>query len=109
MIDFISLYHLYIIGLLVLLCGVSVFFMIKFALVVLNTEQKLTDILDAIDDEYTEITKVLEKPVFFDSVEIRQVIASIENVRHTFLNISNYIIEDFKDENNEEKNEKVSN
>jgi len=83
--------------------------MIKFALVVLNTEQKLTDILDAIDDEYTEITKVLEKPVFFDSVEIRQVIASIENVRHTFLNISNYIIEDFKDENNEEKNEKVSN
>ena len=44
-----------------------------------------------------EISKVLEKPVFFDSLEVRQVVASIDNVRNTFLNISTYIIEDYKD------------
>jgi hypothetical protein len=75
----------------------SAYFLIKFALIVLKTEEKLTNALDAIDEEYMEISKVLEKPVFFDSPEIKQVIKSIDNVRNTFLNISNYIIEDFED------------
>ena len=98
MINFISHYHLYIIGLLVLLNILSAYFLIKFAMIILRTEEKLTNILDSIDEEYMEITKSLEKPVFFDSVEVRQVIASIDNVRSTFLNISNYIIEDFNSE-----------
>jgi hypothetical protein len=66
-------------------------------MIILKTEEKLTNALDAIDEEYMEISKVLEKPVFFDSPEIRQVITSIDNVRNTFLNISSYIIEDYKD------------
>jgi hypothetical protein len=66
-------------------------------MIILKTEEKLTNALDAIDDEYMEISKILEKPVFFDSPEIRQVVASIENVRNTFLNISTYIIEDYED------------
>ena len=98
MINFISHYHLYIIGLLVLLNILSAYFLIKFAMIILRTEEKLTNILDSIDEEYMEITRILEKPVFFDSVEVRQVIASIDNVRSTFLNISNYIIEDFNSE-----------
>ena len=98
MINFISHYHLYIIGLLVLLNILSAYFLIKFAMIILRTEEKLTNILDSIDEEYMEITQILEKPVFFDSVEVRQVIASIDNVRSTFLNISNYIIEDFNSE-----------
>jgi len=98
MIDFISHYHLYIIGLLLLLCVVVSYYTAKFALLILETEKKLTESLDAIDEEYMEISKILEKPVFFDSQEIRQVISSIENVRSTFLNISAYIIEDYKEE-----------
>jgi hypothetical protein len=66
-------------------------------MLILKTEEKLTNILDAIDEEYMEISKVLEKPVFFDSQEVKQVMASIDNVRNTFLNISAYIIEDYKD------------
>jgi len=105
MINFISHYHLYIIGLLVLFSILSAYFSIKFAMLILKTEEKLTNILDSIDEEYMEISKVLEKPVFFDSVEVRQVIASIENVRSTFLNISNYIVEDFKSEDKEDDEE----
>jgi hypothetical protein len=67
-------------------------------MIILKTEDKLTNALDAIDEEYMEISKILEKPVFFDSPEIRQVVASIENVRNTFLNISAYIIVDYEDE-----------
>ena len=66
-------------------------------MIILKTEEKLTNALDAIDEEYMEISKVLEKPVFFDSQEVRQVVSSIDNVRNTFLNISTYIIEDYKD------------
>jgi hypothetical protein len=66
-------------------------------MLILKTEEKLTNILDAIDEEYMEISKVLEKPVFFDSQEIKQVMTSINNVRNTFLNISAYIIEDYDD------------
>lgn len=97
MINFISHYHLYIIGLLVLFSILSIYFAIKFAMLILKTEEKLTNILDAIDEEYMEISKVLEKPVFFDSQEVKQVMVSIDNVRNTFLNISAYIIEDYKD------------
>ncbi len=109
MINFISHYHLYIIGLLVLFCILSVYFSIKFAMIILRTEEKLTNILDSIDEEYMEISKILEKPVFFDSVEVRQVIASIDNVRSTFLNISNYIIEDFKSEDIDVEEEEANN
>jgi hypothetical protein len=70
-------------------------------MIVLRTEEKLTEILDVIDKEYNIIGLILEKPVFFDSVEIRQVINSINTVRNSFLNISNYIIEDYKGDNTE--------
>jgi hypothetical protein len=101
MIDFISHYHLFIIGSLSIICGFLVFYTFKFAMIVLKTEEKLTEILEVIDSEYNTIGKILETPVFFDSVEIRQVINSINNVRNSFLNISNYIIEDYKDDNTE--------
>tara|TARA_B100000131_G_C17797792_1_gene484136 strand:+ start:371 stop:607 length:237 start_codon:yes stop_codon:yes gene_type:complete len=78
-------------------------------MIILRTEEKLTNILDSIDEEYMEISKILEKPVFFDSVEVRQVIASIDNVRSTFLNISNYIIEDFKSEDIDVEEEEANN
>jgi hypothetical protein len=97
MIDFISHYHLYIIVLLLLLCSVTLIYVFRFAFLILETEKRLTEAIDAIDEEYTEISKVLEKPVFFDSPEIRQVINSIENVRNTFLNISAYVIEGYED------------
>jgi len=76
---------------------------------ILKTEEKLTNALDAIDEEYMEISKILETPIFFDSVEVRQVIASIDNVRNTFLNISEYIIEDYKSNEVEEEAEKGNN
>jgi hypothetical protein len=100
MINFISHYHLYIIGLLFITCCFLIFYTFKFAMVVLKTEEKLTETLDVIDEEYNKISKILENPVFFDSIEVRQVINSINNVRNSFLNISNYIIEDFEYEKN---------
>lgn len=109
MINFISHYHLYIIGFLVLFSVVVSYFTIKFALIILKTEEKLTNILDAIDEEYMEISKILEKPVFFDSQEVRQVMSSIDNVRNTFLNISNYLIEDYRDTETSKDENQVDN
>ena len=85
------------------------YFTIKFALIILKTEEKLTNILDAIDEEYMEISKILEKPVFFDSQEVRQVMSSIDNVRNTFLNISNYLIEDYRDTETSKDENQVDN
>jgi len=105
MINFISHYHLYIIGSLILFSILSAYFTIKFAILILKTEEKLTNILDAIDEEYMEISKVLETPIFFDSQEVKQVMSSINNVRNTFLNISAYIIEDYKDSDDQTNEE----
>ena len=44
-----------------------------------------------LDERYESISKILEKPVFFDSLEIRQVIKDISDSRDSILFIANSI------------------
>jgi hypothetical protein len=65
------------------------FFSLKFGLVILSVQQKIEETLDVFDEKYKIFTEISEKPVFFDSVEIRQVIQEIENMRQTVLQVAN--------------------
>ena len=47
--------------------------------------------LDILDEKYTSMSKILEKPVFFDSVEIRQVIRDIKDSRESVLYVANIL------------------
>jgi len=73
-----------------LLCF-SVYYNYKFGVIILNVQDGIEDSLDILDERYTNMTKILEMPVFFDSVEIRQVIRDIKDTRDSILKIANIL------------------
>ena len=77
----------------------------KFAKVILNMQLNVEQSLDILDKKYNTISKILEKPVFFDSVEVRQVLTEITKARDSILYVANTLgkIESFdtQDDDNE--------
>jgi hypothetical protein len=57
----------------------------------LRIEDTIEDCLDQLDEKYKTFSKILEKPVFFDSIEIRQVIQEIKSSQDLILLIANRI------------------
>jgi hypothetical protein len=45
--------------------------------------------LDILDIKYKNISDILETPVFFDSVEVRQVLSEIQDARNSILYVAN--------------------
>ena len=80
-----------IIAILVVLLGVSLYFNVKHGLIIIRFTESIEGSLDVIDEKYQSISEILERPVFFDSVEIRQVIKDIVSVRDSLLVIANSI------------------
>lgn len=74
-----------------ILLVVSIYFNIKFGIIILNITDEIEEALDALDEKYRVLSKIIEKPVFFDSVEVRQVIQEIVSCRDLFLLIANRI------------------
>tara|TARA_Y100000310_G_scaffold312329_1_gene359515 strand:- start:363 stop:605 length:243 start_codon:yes stop_codon:yes gene_type:complete len=63
----------------------------RFALILLNLEDGIENALDTLDEKYNSMSKILEKPVFFDSLEIRQVIRDIKDSRDVVLYVANIL------------------
>lgn len=78
-----------IIGILSALLAISIYYVIKFSLIILRIEDAIEESLDIIDERYRSISKILEIPLFFDSPQIRQVINDIKVTRDTLLFIAN--------------------
>lgn len=68
---------------------VSLFFNYKHGLIILDVEDAISESLDMLDERYRSISKVLQKDVFFDSPEVRQVLADIEGARMAVLRVAN--------------------
>ena len=88
---------------LLVLLSVSAFLNYKLGKIILQMEDAIEDSLDEIDQIYGRIVKILEIPVFFDSVEVRQVISDIENTRDVVLKIANNLYSATKDEDDTQK------
>ena len=71
-----------------ILC-VSIYFNCKHAMIILTFQEKIEESLDILDEKYNSISIILEKPVFFDSIEIREVIRDISTSRDAILYIAN--------------------
>ena len=69
--------------------GVSLFYLVRFTATLLRFEDIISESLEALDEAYNRISDILEKPVFFNSPEVQQVITEIDRVRDTFLMIAN--------------------
>jgi hypothetical protein len=74
---------------LVIALSVSLYYNYKFGRIIIEVEDTVEDSLDLLDKNYEKLSKILEIPVFFDSIEVIQVIAEIDDARGTILKIAN--------------------
>jgi hypothetical protein len=69
--------------------SISIYFNVKFGMMILGFQDNVEECLDIIDERYRSISQVLEIPIFFDSVEVRQVINDISRTREAILVVAN--------------------
>jgi len=79
--------------LLCVLLGVSLRYNIKFGLTILRVEDAIEESLDQLDKKYLILSKILEKPIFFDSIEVRQTVDEIRSTQELLLYIANRLTE----------------
>ena len=93
----------------VLLCYslVATYFAMKFALLILKIEDIINESLEDLDRSFSVFNEILKKPVFFDSVEVRQCISEISSVRSLLINIAKRLTE--VDNNNFQQGKIVDN
>jgi len=72
-----------------LICIVQAFYWFKFASTILRTEDSVEESLDIIDNSYGRISEILEKPLFYDSAEVRQILNELSNSKEALLYIAN--------------------
>ena len=66
----------------------SVYFSIKFGIMILRIQDVVEDSLDILDERYGSISQILQIPLFYDSQEVRQVLRDIEYSRESILNVA---------------------
>ena len=73
------------------LLGISLYYNYKFGRSLIRMEDALEQSLDRLDERYESISKVLEIPLFYDSPQIRQVVADIKSCQQSILYVANEI------------------
>ena len=66
----------------------------KFSILILDLETTVEECLDILNVHYGKMNDVVQKPVFFDSVEVRQVINDIKQCHSAVLLIANKLTSD---------------
>jgi len=80
------------IGLCCILFSLCLFFawkLYKFSIIIMNIEDAIEDSLDILNQRYGKMNEILQKPVFFDSMEVRQVINDIRDCHNAILLVAN--------------------
>ena len=70
---------------------VSVYYNFKFGQSLIRMEDALEVSLDKLDERYESISKILEIDLFYDSPQIRQVVADIKECQQSILYVANEI------------------
>lgn len=70
---------------------VSLYYNYKFGRSLIRMEDALEESLDKLDERYESISKVLEIPLFYDSPQIRQVVADVKECQNAILFVANEI------------------
>ena len=67
----------------------------------LDTEDKIEDAMNILEEKYKRMSSILDRPVFFDSVEVRQVVSDIYDCQIALYEIMSDV-GDIEEEENEE-------
>jgi hypothetical protein len=86
--------------------SVSLYYCIKFALVIVRMQEVIEVSLDEIEAKYNKISEISEIPVFFDSPEIKRLLIEINDVKNIVYeisyNLANINISEDKEEEDKE-------
>lgn len=77
--------------LLVLVC-VLFYKLYQYSIIILNMEEAIEQSIDIFNERLLSLNKILEKEIFFDSVEVRQVINDIKISRDAVITVSSVLI-----------------
>ena len=64
----------------------------QYSLIILSVEETIEQSIDILEERIISMDKILEKEVFFDSVEVRQVINDIKISKDAVLAVSSALI-----------------
>ena len=101
-----------IIFLLIIVVVLLLYKLYQFSIFILEIEDSIEESIDILNEKYVSINKILQKEIFFDSVEVRQVLADIRASQDAIVEVANKITKNIKTENineTEEKNKKPEN
>ena len=74
------------------LLSIAVYFLVKFALIIIRVEDAIEESLDILDERYASISKILQTPLFYDSAEVRQVLSDVRGCQDSILYIANVMV-----------------
>lgn len=81
---------------LILLITLISYKLYQFSIIILETEEAIEDSLDILNERYISINKILQKEIFFDSVEVRQVLADIKASQEAIVVVANKLTKNVK-------------
>lgn len=81
---------------LILLITIISYKLYQFSIIILETEEAIEDSLDILNERYISINKILQKEIFFDSVEVRQVLADIKASQEAIVVVANKLTKNVK-------------
>ena len=67
---------------------VSIFYVIKFGLIIIRVQDAIEESLDVLDEKYASIYEITKIPLFYDSPEIRKVLQDISMARDSVLDVA---------------------
>ena len=70
------------------LLSVSIYYNVRFGILILQIQDAIEDSLDILDERYQKISKILQIPLFYDSSEVRQVLEDIDASREAVLKVA---------------------
>ena len=86
--------YLIVICVLLLVCIYLCKKLYEFSILILKIEESIEESLDILDENYNKMNEILQIPVFFDSLEVRNVISNIQDCHTSILKIANKLTND---------------
>ncbi len=77
---------------------VSAYFAIRFGITILNFQDAIEESLEVIDEKYKSISEICERPLFFDSPEVRRVLQDVKATRDSLITVALSLTRDFSPE-----------
>lgn len=77
-----------------LISAFSIYFCIKFAIIIIKMQEVIEESLDIIDQKYSNLSKILEIPLFHNNTEIKNAIKEVQETRDVLLYIANQLVKD---------------